>query len=69
MTDEQIKAFEKEISFEEIYNNIISIKDIRLEKNRYICINFIYKVYFWSRYSIFNFLRPIKNKISSLLKS
>ena len=69
MTDEQIKAFEKEISFEEIHNNIISMKDIRLEKNRYICINFIYKVYFWSKYNIFNFLRPIKNKISNFLKS
>ena len=63
MTIEDILLVRKKIKQMKIHENIISIKDIEVQK-KYL-INFTYSIFYWTKYKLFNFLRPLKKLVTS----
>lgn len=58
MTHEDIAQVRKKIQKMKIYENIALIKDLKDQKKH--LINYIYSIFYWTKYKLFNFIRPIK---------
>lgn len=63
MTNDDIALLRKKIQKMKIYNNSFSVKDIKAKK-KYL-INSVYRIFYWTRYKLFNVLRPIKKLVTS----
>lgn len=63
MKIEDIALVRKKIQETKIYENTITIQDLEAQK-KYL-INFTYSGFYWTKYKLFNFLRPLKKLITS----